>query len=215
MRRCNMDGYEREWVPLPSLSRPDRRGLVNETAFIIFSATAHMRPAAEARKFGTAQLRDSFEFARAYVNKNSAESIDNEELDRVERREALALAGRLFNFFLRREASGTASLRPKFRGSGIITECEGDVRLGDNSLVEVKSGDRPFRSVDFRQMCVYMALDFAYRHEVFERLILLNPRRGIYTEISSEIFAREVAGQSAVSFCQSLIETFSAHLVSE
>jgi hypothetical protein len=212
VRRRNMDGYSREWSPIPSSSATDRRGVVNEAGFLLFSAIAHS-PAGEAGSALKEQIPEAFAAAYTYVT-GAGDRSDVPEFSVSEKREAVVIAGRLFNFFCPyRDALGM-TVSPRFKGSGIISGCVGDVMIGENRLYEVKSGDRAFRSVDYRQLAVYAALRFAETGTPLESIGVLNPRRGTLVEVKTEIFATEISGQSAVSLCQSLIEAFSSNLVS-
>lgn len=81
--------------------------------------------------------------------------------------------------FLCVELSGSISFRPQFLGCGVIDESEGDVVVGD-MLVEVKSGDRNFLSVDLRQIITYCALEKAATGKIYNQICLVNPRIGRY-----------------------------------
>jgi hypothetical protein len=212
VRRWNMDGYEREWPPLATLSAPGRRGVVNEAGFIFFcKLLARSKPVSKEQ--GAELLIESFAESAAYVS-GSSEPADAEEPALPERREAIAIAGRLHSKFSRPNRK-LVQVSPNFKGCGIISACRGDVLVNDDQLFEVKSGDRPFRSVDYRQLAIYVALHFAERRKVLSSIHLLNPRRGTRIDVATETFAREVSGQSAVAFCQTVIDSFSANLISE
>lgn len=212
VRRENMDGYTREWPPIPSASATDRRGIVNEAGFLLFSVIAES-PAEQAGATLKEHIPTAFAAAYAYVT-GSGETAEIPEFSVAEKREAVVIAGRLFNFFCPLRDRFGITVSPRFKGSGIISGCAGDVLVGSSRLYEVKSGDRSFRSVDYRQLAIYMALGFAETGIPFEMLGVINPRRGTLVEVNTETFAREASGQSAVSLCQSLIEAFSANLVS-
>jgi hypothetical protein len=214
VRRQNMDGYSRLLPPLPtSAAAPERRGVINEAAFIAFAKIAHL-PRPDVGRTIVALMDDAFASAHSYVTDNVSWSAPAADVTLAEKREATAIAGRLYAFFARRSDGTTLTVAPTFPGSGLISACTGDVLIGTDVLYEVKSGDRPYRSVDYRQLAIYMALDFATRGKPFECIGVINPRRGTSVEVATEEFAREVAGQSAVSLCHSLIEAFSARLVS-
>jgi hypothetical protein len=212
VRRTNMDGYTRQWPPIPGGGTPENRGLVNEAGFLLFKSVANLPPP----DVGAA-LRDNLpaavRAAYAYIV-GKQEATDEPNFAVGERREAVVIAGRLYNYFCRERDLYGMTVGPRFKGSGLLSGCEGDVLLGDRILYEVKSGDRPFRSVDFRQVAVYVALSFAELGAVFERIGVVNPRRGTFVEVSTEDFSLEVAGQSAVTLCHALIESFSSNLVS-
>jgi hypothetical protein len=206
-----MDGCDREWPPLPTMSKAERRGLVNEAGFLLF-ATIYNLNRANAREAAEAHVRDSFERAHKYISPqlNSKDII----ISTVERREALAISGRLYNFFMIENRRKDLVISPFFKGSGVISSCNGDVLVGDETIYEIKSGDRKFRSVDYRQLAIYAALHFAQYGLRIRNIGLVNPRTGMTVRVPIETFAREVSGQSAVALFQSLVEAFSSNLVS-
>ncbi len=77
----------------------------------------------------------------------------------------MSLAHNLSTFFRYAKARTHFTIRtirvsPRFEGCGWLDECEADF-LTSNVLVEVKAGDRAFRSIDLRQVLIYCALNFA------------------------------------------------------
>jgi hypothetical protein len=213
VRRANMDGYEREWVPMPAASEADRRGIVNEAGFLLFKSIAF----AERGEVGSrvkSEMRPAFATATEYVD-TVPTSPETVSFSVPESREAAVIAARLYNFFSGMRDKGSLVVSPPFKGSGVISSCFGDVLVGSDRLFEVKNGDRSFRSVDYRQLIVYLALNFAENGIAFRSIGLVNCRRGISVEVDTEHFARSVSGQSAVSLCHFVIEAMSASLVSE
>ena len=209
VRRWNMDGYERYWIPLPSLSAPDRRGLINETAFRLFGMliTAGKQSVAD----DPSALDNAFIAAGEYVYGSSQAALS--PLDKVERREVVTLAGRLSGFFSHSLTGVPVRIFPEFEGAGIINKCNGDV-ASETEIFEIKGGDRNFRSVDYRQVAIYATLHYATCGKVFDQISLVNPRRGIVVRVPTETFTSEVAGKSPVPFFHSLIDIFSGSLVS-
>src|SRR6266404_7727905 len=82
---------------------------------------------------------------------------------------------------------------PLFPGCGFVDESEGDLLVG-NTLYEIKSADRNFRLVDFRQILVYLALNTSARTYDIHNVGLINPRTGVYFEIKVDEFARSLSG---------------------
>lgn len=90
---------------------------------------------------------------------------------------------------------GTIRLDPPFGGCGIVDACVGDLLVGD-CLMEVKSGDRNFRGVDFRQCLVYLALNHANGHYPISRISVFNPRVAVAVTLPCEDFTRAVSTQA-------------------
>ena len=213
VRRMNMDGYELEWAPIPSSSEPRRRGVINEAGFIAFSKSVALTKEEAAEGLRKA-VDDGFKDAQEFVYGEFAEDLGFLP-NTAEQREAILIAGRLLNYFRRRSPADGITTSPYFAGNGMMSRCVGDVLVRDPFyLYEIKSGDRNFRSVDYRQLSVYGALHFAEHGEVIRNFCLVNPRRGVAVEVTTEEFSVQVSGQSAVTYFQSLIDCFSGMLVS-
>jgi len=214
VRRINMDGYQREWPPLPAQSQPSHRGVINEAAFLAFSNVAAL-----SREEAGGKLREAVEAgfvdAQRYIYGDLVEELGFKPT-KSELREGLALSIRLLNFFESRHGNKKIVISPQFQGSGIISSCRGDIYVeGAGILYEIKGGDRSFRSVDVRQLSVYAALNFGANGPVIKKLGLLNPRRGTFVVSDVDDFAMEISGQSASSLFQIMIECFSGSFVSD
>lgn len=213
VRRMNMDGYEREWPPIPSTSLADHRGVINEAGFKAFSQVAELD-----RDAAVVKLREAVKVGFLAAQEDIYGSLASELgflPTNSEFREALLIAGRLYNFFNNAADRVLVDVSPLFAGSGIISKCRGDILARDRSvLYEVKSGNRSSRSVDYRQLCVYAALHFAEWGLVIQNIGLINPRTGVIVRVGMEDFARQVSGQSAVTLFQLMVECFSSSLVS-
>jgi hypothetical protein len=211
VRRMNTDRYEREWTPLQSVTHPGRRGLINEAAFILFTSAVCERQEPTAN-WMRAKLSDVFEVAFNYVGERT--QLEGSDLrTENEEKETINIASRLFQFF-RHWPSENLTVAPSFPGCGILSPCVGDILVSGKEIYEIKSGDRPFRSVDYRQLSVYLALHFSATGSIFESLNIINPRTGRRVNVAAEDFTRDISGRSAISFCQSLIDSFSLNLAS-
>lgn len=68
---------------------------------------------------------------------------------------------------------------PRFKGCGFIDHAIGDVYSG-SKLIEIKSGKRYFKVIDFRQILIYCTLNYYSNDRKIINLIeLFNPRMGI------------------------------------
>lgn len=211
VRRWNIDGVVRDWPPIPSISIPERRGILNEAGFRMFRYL-HAYPPSSYSSAVQLAIDSAIETASIYVlGKDKKESFF--PVSDSERREVLVLGARTAHYF---SQFGTgAVISPSYKGSGIINSCSGDVEVGEDCLFEIKSGDRAFRSIDYRQLLVYSALRFAEVGKGYGNLGVLNPRTGMSIMVDSETIAREVSGQSSTVLYQSLVESFSAHSISD
>lgn len=105
------------------------------------------------------------------------------------------------------------SFSPQFPGCGILSECQGDFLL-NKVLVEVKSGFRTFRTVDFRQALTYAALNYAGSHYDIHELALYNARLDRCVSLSVDDLCLQMAGERAVDIFEKILDFASASVVS-
>lgn len=206
VRRVNLSGYDRFWQPIPSSSDPAKRGLINESGFQLFSAIFDRAQAIQPANF------DNLIDAAVAAAKSSISLENQPDLDADDIEEAKEIATRLLRYFGKTPAS--VSISPNFNGCGIVSNCRGDV-VADDTIWEIKSGNRNFRSIDFRQLLVYSALDYANNGRRLKRIGLLNPRTGLTFETSMDVFSYEISGLHASEVFERVLFSVSANLVSE
>lgn len=140
--------------------------------------------------------------ATAYIaRKNLSPGADfsfprQEELDEI-----FELSARISRFFF---GARTVKISPVFNGCGIVDECEGDV-IANDVLYEIKAGDRPFRSVDVRQIIAYLSLNCASWQYNITGAGLFNPRRGIHFEAPVHEFCKNMSGLSSAELVSAVV----------
>lgn len=68
---------------------------------------------------------------------------------------------------------------PQFWGCGILESCQGDLHY-DDTLVEIKAGERGLLSSDIKQIITYSALNWLSRKPmIIKQIEFYNPRQGI------------------------------------
>ena len=92
---------------------------------------------------------------------------------------------------------------PELRGFGWLDDCNCDAWTTE-AIFEVKSGDRPFRSVDLRQVLAYLALNHFSGGRTLRVVFLVNPRRGTFFRIAAEALSLEMAGRPLVELTQEI-----------
>ena len=117
------------------------------------------------------------------------------------------IAERLRKFF--KNGGRKVVVRPIFYGCGFIDTSEGDVIFGD-TLYEVKTVERTFRSSDVRQVLTYAALNSGSGQYSISRFGLFNPRRGNYCELDLDDVCVGISGRPAQELFSIVIETISS-----
>lgn len=120
-------------------------------------------------------------------------------------RDALRLAQALSAFL--NQFDDPPDFAPHIPGAGALSRCEADLAVGP-MLVEVKTVSRSFRSLDLRQLLVYLALDRNGGDPRWTRGCLVNPRRALWADFDTDWLARRLAGRPAVEVFGDLIDAF-------
>jgi hypothetical protein len=196
---------ERFAEPLHTKRERQSRGFVNELAFESF-----VRVLADGNKIDGGAFRKAAESAKEsvanYISRFT--QIDNKILLRdfsSELPEVVAIAERLDKFFSPSLEMGSNAFRPKFSGCGLLMAAEGDV-LVDETLFEVKAGDRNFRVSDLRQLLVYCALNHKKPIANITRIALVNPRIGISWSSDLESCSRAISGRSSAELLDDIVD---------
>ena len=192
--------------PLVPKAPKGMRAVVNETAFRAF-CSLHSKPKPVARGDVLAAVDESLAESMIYVGRfSSAPPLATADFDDDCRKEAGNLVLRLLHFFRGSEAT---TLRPRFSGCGLLSECEGDVIEGA-CLYEIKAGDRAFRVLDLRQLLTYTALAYAKGTLPFKDIGLFNPRTGVAWRKSLEDVSHSLSGLRLSDTLSALVEQFSS-----
>lgn len=205
VRQINSRLYDRIFPPLKSLVEPARRGLINEIAFEFFCETASRKNLSSSVQLGDTDFATASNNAWQLVGRAPGMQ-GTAELTEIERDEVTEIARRLAHFF---EYSGAVIPKPIFSGCGFIDRCSGDLIVREQ-LVEVKSGERPFRLIDLRQVLTYLALNLAGNAYFLTGVMLLNPRMGTSVRLSVDELCHEISGKRAVELLTAIIEAISS-----
>ena len=121
------------------------------------------------------------------------------------RLDALGLARTLSAFLV--HMGDKVRFGPQIPGAGTLSRCEADLAVGD-TLVEIKTVSRRFRSHDLRQLLVYLALDWANGEPLWTWGCLLNPRRAVWADFDVDWLVRPLSGRPAVETLCDLVDAF-------
>ena len=197
---------ERFAKEVDSAASNQKRGLINELAFLIAGESSRTKESPHALpveivEASAAEALQHVSSLRAF-NRNIVTVLDEDDTQ-----EARVLAGRLL-YFLQTVFVLPFEFQPRFTGCGVIEACTGDV-FANETLIEVKAGGRNYRSVDLRQMLTYCALNFASKERSIGSLCLVNPRRGVYFIRSLNEICMAISGRSASVVLASIVDQLS------
>lgn len=129
----------------------------------------------------------------------------------AERQDAAKILRSIHGYFL--SLKQNILPRPIFDGCGYVDTSEGDVLTG-TTLYEIKTVDRPFRSVDIRQLVTYCALNYLSGRYMIDCIGIFNPRRGVYVVISLEEVCYEISGLSSQELFDAIVHAISSGEIS-
>jgi hypothetical protein len=201
-------------APLEPLTSPRAHSFVADVAFDFLRETySPLRKSILPANRRRARLEEIVEHRHKMLSRTgSSWMIEIENTDSIII-EAQALTARMAGFFLKHELATELLFQPTFRGCGIISDSFGDVIAG-RTLYEIKTGDRPFRSVDLRQTLVYAALNYAARAYTITHLAILNPRLGTCLRFEVDNLSDQLAGKSSPQLFGDIIHFISADTIS-
>jgi len=170
---------------------PLDRAMVNEAAVRLYRRAVS--------KSATAALKEAVAWLRC----------PEMEIEEWAVREVKEMSRRLRNRF----GTQNVEFAPRFRGCGVLSPCEADLRIGAR-LIEVKAGYRNFRSVDFRQVLIYAALCDLERLMDMTEMTLINARLMREVSMSVEDLCGAMAGSSASDVLPRIVDFVSAGIAS-
>jgi len=201
VRRINLEYADRWTPPLDKPDGPIRAAYVAELAFAGMCARFDGLPKGKVKELVLEEAKN-----RLRPLLEDPLTLD-QEITPIEQNQISGLEESLTSFFLHRKLPTTT--RPLFSGCGYIDTSEGDIMSG-KCLFEIKSVDRPFRSVDIRQLVTYCALNQISGDFELETIGVFNPRRGLYFEMSVEDVAHEASGLPAQELFDMIIHAVSS-----
>jgi hypothetical protein len=83
--------------------------------------------------------------------------------------------------------------RPRLRGYGIVSDLEADLEI-DDSLYEIKTVTRNFKSSDLKQLFMYLALKQVSGEENWKNAGLYNPRKGTFCQFNIKNLIDNITG---------------------
>lgn len=195
VRRINLN-VERYDFEHELADAPARRGFLNEIAFQC--ARLKLTTNTSAVEEATRTARENFR--QLDRSKNESAELTSEEV-----RTVAVIEESLVAFVQKRTTPSTSVIfEPAFPGCGLLNASFGDLLI-DDTLYEVKAGDRQFRSTDLRQLITYCAMNFSAKKYQIIKAGFVNPRRGIYFVLDLDTIANEIAGKSSAELFSDII----------
>jgi hypothetical protein len=199
--------------PLELSSSPNRHAFVTECAFVIWKA--------KLLRVGDIELEEAQESARSRLRAVRRQVLLDGDLNSVERSEALALAGRLYEYSTRVKRFSDVQIDARLAGCGPIMYGTPDIIATDSSygtpvsvIGEIKSVNRKFRSTDIRQVVTYLVLYFSMNQSILDVLLVINPLLGRSLEVEVDAFFQFASGRPSQEVIPELMHDWSVSGIS-
>jgi hypothetical protein len=205
IRLINAGLIERVYEPFTPARRKSNIALINVLSFELVKAVVIRKisidDVSKQGFFRSEEYKLIFDSSMKFLSRFSYGNDVELPLEHDEINEILALYKAIYTRYVAN--STIITVEPEFSGCGFINQANGDIAC-DETLIELKSGERNFSVMDLRQILTYCTLNH-FMNPAFriEKIELFNPRMGIaYSE-------------DIESFCQNLSALSSRELFSE
>jgi hypothetical protein len=180
------------------VSNPSNRALINQVAFEAVKEVVNLDPGS----------RHSWVKDIHNLSQCEFKLIQEHWLSDAELNEAGTLSSRMITSLFSSK-NGKILINPYFKGCGYINSCFGDALTDNLRFIELKDGDRPFRSYEFRQLIVYAALHMNAGGGVAKEIQVINSRRGVSVAVQFSDFSHEVSGRSSYDLLSEVVRSIS------
>jgi len=158
-----------------------RYDLVSETAFNL-SELAFLNKVTPLEAFTEKEQRKIVEETARSIWKSGNYSTNDLNITEIEKQEIISIAANTLEFIEKMDGQDII-FKPKLKGYSFIPDLYGDISIGD-SLFEIKSVNRNFKSSDLKQLFIYIALRQVSEIENWKYAGLYNPRKGVYCKFN-------------------------------
>ena len=158
-----------------------RYDLVSETAFNL-AELAFLNKVTPLEAFTEKEQRKIVEETARSIWKSGNYSTNDLNITEIEKQEIISIAANTLEFIEKMDGQDII-FKPKLKGYSFIPDLYGDISIGD-SLFEIKSVNRNFKSSDLKQLFIYIALRQVSEIENWKYAGLYNPRKGVYCKFN-------------------------------
>lgn len=168
-----------------------RYDLVSEAAFNL-SAFAFFNKVSPLNAF-TEKVQDKIiEETASSIWKSGNYSEHDLTFSEIEKQEIISIADNTIEFIEKLEEKDVL-FKPKLKGYSFIPDLHADISIGD-SLFEIKTVNRNFKSSDLKQLFIYIALRQVSGEENWKFAGLYNPRKGVYCKFNIKSLIYNLTG---------------------
>src|ERR1019366_9225847 len=168
-----------------------RYDLVSEAAFKL-SELAFLNKKTPAETFAEAEQKKIIEITARSIWKSGNYSESDLTISDIEKQEIVLIADNTLEFIKKLDGQDVL-FRPKLKGYSFIPDLEADISIND-TLFELKTVNRNFKSSDLKQLFIYIALKQVSEKENWKFAGLYNPRKGTYCKFNIKSLIYNLTG---------------------
>lgn len=200
IRLINAGLIERVYEPLTPARRKNNTALINVLSFELVKAVTTNQLSIDnvSNKyfFKSDEFKFILELSMTFLSRFSYGNNVDLPLEHDEINEVLVLYKAIYTRYVAN--SKNIQVEPEFSGCGFINQANGDI-ASDQTLIELKSGERSFSVMDLRQVLTYCTLNhFMKTPLLIDKIELFNPRMGIAYSEDIESFCQNVSALSSL-----------------
>lgn len=168
-----------------------RYDLVSEAAFNL-SELSYLGGASPFQAFSEEEQKKIIEETAKSIWKSGNYSESDFNISEIEKLEIVSIAENTIEF-IEKLGNQDVVFRPKLKGYGFIPDLTADISIGD-TLYELKTVNRNFKSSDLKQLFIYIALRQVSDKENWKYAGLYNPRKGTYCKFNIKSLIYNLTG---------------------
>ncbi len=127
-----------------------------------------------------------------FIWKSKNYSDDNLVLTNAETKDIVNITNNTVEFITKTKRE-SLQFKPTLKGYNFISDLEADLLI-DDTLYEVKTVNRNFKSTDLKQLFIYLALRQVSEHGAWKWAGLYNPRKGTYCKFNVNSLIYNLSG---------------------
>lgn len=177
--------------PIKETENPSYRSINSIIAFNVYRNKCQGK---------TITLDESFRQTKKEIENYPRNNLDKYIFDKNNENIIKQISDRLFSIYFSKDIL----IDPFFPGCGVMANCKGDI-LFENSLVEIKCGERTLQASDIKQLLVYCGLnEIAGKKYKIDKIVYFNPRMGVLWNGDISLVFRSISSITLVDFYQEL-----------
>ena len=168
-----------------------RYDLVSETAFNL-SELAFINKSTPSEAFTEEEQTKIINLTAKSIWKSGNYTENDLSISDIEKQEIIAIAENTLEF-IEKLGGQDVLFKPKLKGYSFIPDLTADISI-DDSIFEIKTVNRNFKSSDLKQLFIYIALRQVSERENWKFAGLYNPRKGVYCKFNIKSLIYNLTG---------------------